>query len=71
MAPTDTALEKLNSSILVTHSTPLKFFEELSHKYTIKAVYANEDYELSAQKRDSEIEKLLNAKGIQWHSYKD
>lgn len=64
-------LTDLNSSIIVSYSTPIEFFEQITSKYSIKAVYVNEDYELYARKRDSEIEKILNTKNISFYSYKD
>lgn len=71
-------LQKLNrevrqygSSIIIDFCKPILFFEKLSKEYNIKAVYTNEDYELSARRRDSEIEKYLISKGIEFHSYKD
>lgn len=66
-----TKLQRLNSSIIVTHSTPCEFFKQITDNYSVKAVYANEDYELLARKRDTEIERLLNAKEIQFHTCKD
>lgn len=59
------------SSIEIGHSTPEAFFEKLCQKYSIKAVYTNEDYELSARKRDTHIESLLHKKGIDFVSFKD
>lgn len=71
-------LQKLNrkvrqygSSIIIDFCKPILFFEKLSKEYNIKAVYTNEDYELSARRRDSEIEKYLISKGIEFHYYKD
>lgn len=64
-------LQKLKSSILVAHSTPIEFFNDISNRYTIKTVYANEDYELSSIQRDNAVKQLLNEKGIEFHTYKD
>ncbi|QIK58953.1 deoxyribodipyrimidine photo-lyase [Dysgonomonas sp. HDW5A] len=59
------------SSIEIGHSTPEVFFEKLCRKYSIKAVYTNEDYELSARTRDSKIEELLKEEGITFETFKD
>ena len=61
----------LNSSLIVVHSTPTEFFDQITEKYLVKAVYTNEDYELSACERDSEVEIRLNAKGIPFQTHKD
>ncbi|PXV63343.1 deoxyribodipyrimidine photo-lyase [Dysgonomonas alginatilytica] len=59
------------SSLKTGHSTPAVFFENLCKEHTIKAVYANEDYELSARERDADIESLLKEKDIDFLSFKD
>lgn len=66
-----TQLENLNSSLLIAYTHPLDFFRSLSEQYNIKAVYANEDYELLAIERDKQIEALLHGKNIPFFSSKD
>ncbi|MEP2671654.1 MAG: deoxyribodipyrimidine photo-lyase [Cyclobacteriaceae bacterium] len=60
-------LEKAGSTLLVVHTTPVKFFKSISPK----AVYTNEDYEPYAVERDVAIRKLLTSKGISFKEYKD
>lgn len=64
-------LQKKGSSVLVKHGRPAEIFHSLLNEYHIKSVYANHDYEPYAIERDSEIKKLLQNKGIEWHTYKD
>lgn len=59
------------SSIEIGHSTPKAFFERLCQEHFIKAVYTNEDYELSAHRRDTEVTNLLNEKSIDFQAFKD
>ena len=65
------ALKKHNSSIKVFYTNPMLAFSQLLENYNIGAVYTNEDYELSAIRRDNEINDLLKSKGIAFHSFKD
>lgn len=60
-------LEKVGSSLLVIHNTPVKFFSSI----TPKAVYANEDYEPYARERDTCVARILEAKGVKFKTYKD
>lgn len=64
-------LRGYGSSIEIDHSTPKVFFDKLCKQYTIKAVYTNEDYELSARRRDTDIENFLQKKDIDFLSFKD
>ncbi|MEX2589419.1 MAG: deoxyribodipyrimidine photo-lyase [Chitinophagales bacterium] len=64
-------LEEMGSSLKIFYSSPEKAFEQLLNSYNIEAVYTNRDYEPYARQRDSEIEKLLKEKGVDFHSYKD
>ncbi len=73
-----TALQKMQESMLkestslcVEYGTPQKIFLQLMERYNIQAVYTNHDYEPYAVKRDVEIQSLLQAKGISFHTYKD
>jgi deoxyribodipyrimidine photo-lyase len=65
------AYEKHGGSILVEVGRPLEIFEKLSKKYSIKAVYTNNDYEPYALERDKAVENLLLRHKISFHSYKD
>jgi deoxyribodipyrimidine photo-lyase len=57
-------LEKLGSSLLVLHGKPVDILKKI--KPTL--IYANEDYEPYAIKRDKAVSKIP---GITFHSYKD
>src|SRR4051812_140596 len=65
------ALEKHKSSLEVYYGKPTAIYESLLQKYTIKAVYANEDYEQYAINRDNEISKLLRSNNAELKLYKD
>lgn len=64
-------LEKQGATLDVRIGDPLTVFKQLLNDYSIKAVYANHDYEPYAVKRDQSVQQLLQAKGISFHSYKD
>src|SRR4051812_44374446 len=64
------ALEKHKSSLEVYYGEPLTVYESLGEKYTIKTVYANEDYEQYAINRDNEISKLLRRHNGELKLYK-
>ena len=59
------------SSVVTFYSTPEEAFFSLCDAYTIKAVFANRDYEPYAIGRDEKIKILLQSKGIQFITYKD
>lgn len=60
-------LEKIGSTLLVVHTTPVEYFKFISPK----AVYTNEDYEPYAIERDEAVRKHLTSKGITFKKYKD
>lgn len=64
-------LIKHNSTIITIYSNPLDAFKYIIKNYCIKKVYANNDYEPYAIKRDNEISAFLNTHGIEFYSYKD
>ncbi|MFZ4398650.1 MAG: cryptochrome/photolyase family protein [Bacteroidales bacterium] len=64
-------LKKYNSTLLCFYSFPLDAFKEIIQKYSIQAVYANNDYEPYSIKRDKEISDFLAENGIEFRSYKD
>ena len=55
----------------VFHGKPLEIIESLTNQHNINAVYANHDYEPYAINRDLQVSKLLNKKGIDFHTFKD
>lgn len=67
----DIQLRQLGSSVLILTGNPLEVFRELSGTQRIHAVYANEDYEPYAIKRDDKIASLLATKGIPFHIFQD
>jgi deoxyribodipyrimidine photo-lyase len=66
-----TVYEKHGGSLLVEIGKPLDVFEKLIKKYSIKAVYTNNDYEPYALQRDQAVNELLHQQDIPFHSYKD
>ncbi|HZL10840.1 MAG TPA: deoxyribodipyrimidine photo-lyase [Prolixibacteraceae bacterium] len=63
--------QKHNSSLLVYFSSPEVVFEQLVAKYAIQNVFTNMDYEPAAILRDQKVEKILQAKEIEFLTYKD
>lgn len=59
-------LNKLGSDLLVMYGQPQKLIKQIVKKYKIDQVYANEDYEQYAIKRDSEV-----AQQVQLNLFKD
>ena len=64
-------LKKINSDILIIHSTPEKAFEKITKDFEINKVFTNEDYEPYATKRDEKIKKMLEKDSIEFESFKD
>lgn len=62
---------KHGSDLWVLHGKPLEVFKELVSKHQIQAVFTNHDYEPSAIRRDEEVGKFLDSKGIEFATYKD
>jgi deoxyribodipyrimidine photo-lyase len=59
------------SSFLVFHDTVEKAFNHLLAEFSVKAVYANHDYEPYAVSRDEMISKILKRSGIPFYTFKD
>lgn len=64
-------LAAMGSTLHVLHGTPLACFAQLQAHYSVKAVYANHDYEPAAIARDSAIGDMLREKGIPFYTFKD
>ena len=64
-------LQKLKSSLLVEHNTPVEAWTAVLKKYQVAEVYTNHDYEPYAIERDIQIQELLQAHGVNLHTYKD
>ena len=64
-------LAAMGSSLEVYCGTPAESFKTLFSKYTVNAVFTNNDYEPYAKERDDKIANLLKEPGISLHTYKD
>lgn len=64
-------LTKLGSSLTILHGSVLQQFDRLIHQFYIHEVFANEDYEPYALKRDDEVSRYLGEKGITLRTFKD
>lgn len=66
-----TELNHIGSDILIKHDTCEVVWKNLLKEYNIKTVYANEDYEPQARKRDELIKNILDKNKIEFKLYKD
>ena len=64
-------LKEHNSSLLILKGKPLELWENLADAYDIHAVFTNKDYEPYAISRDQQVNELLSAKQIEFHTFKD
>lgn len=64
-------LQEVQADIEVYHDTPLHAFREIIKKYSVKAIYANSDYEPGAIKRDNEIAAFAAQQNILFRLFKD
>ncbi len=64
-------LHKQGIGFEVRTGRPETIFTELIHKYNLKKVFTNHDYEPYAGKRDKKIKELFNENEIRFFSYKD
>lgn len=64
-------LQQRGKGLLMLQGDPITCMQHLMEHYDVRAVYANEEYEPYAQKRDAHIAALLKAKGISLVLYKD
>jgi deoxyribodipyrimidine photo-lyase len=60
-------LERRGSSLLVLYGNPVEIFQKL----TPLALYTNHDYEPYACKRDNQIKKIMEDKGVTLNTFKD
>jgi deoxyribodipyrimidine photo-lyase len=67
----DVKLKQFGASLNVFYGYPADVFKELSDRYRIHSVLANEDYELYAIQRDNAIKELLHSYGAELQSFKD
>lgn len=64
-------LVKIGSSLEVYHGFPDQVFRSLLDKYPVQKVFTNHDYEPYARERDETVCRLLNEKGVSFHTNKD
>ncbi len=64
-------LQDLGSDLYTYHGDTTEVMKELLSKYDVQGVYANEDYEPAAIKRDQSISKLLEDNNSSLKLYKD
>jgi len=64
-------LQAVGSDLLVCHGKVEDVFADVSATYGSCVVYANEDYEPYARKRDQSIKRLVEQSGGTFRSYKD
>lgn len=63
--------QERGSDLWVFHGKPADVFRDLLERHSIEAVHCNQDYEPLAQLRDEAIKGLCQAKGTQFHTFKD
>jgi deoxyribodipyrimidine photo-lyase len=64
-------LKKFGSRLIIRHGKPVEVIKELTGQVKVVAVFTNRDYEPYARRRDADVEKMLNANGIGFQSFKD
>ena len=64
-------LKKQKIQVIVLNGDPTKLVPDLCKNLNISAVFANEDYESYAKKRDQQVKQKLKQKKINFHSFKD
>lgn len=64
-------LAAMHVALEVIHDTPENAFRLLLHKYDVKNVFTNRDYEQYAIDRDQTIHQLLQQHGAALHTFKD
>jgi deoxyribodipyrimidine photo-lyase len=64
-------LISMHSTLEIFYGYPEDIFNELLSRYEVAAVYANDDYEPYAIKRDKQIAALVKASGVAFTTFKD
>ena len=64
-------LSEYSSGIICFHGKPADVWKDLLSRYDINCVYAGEDYEPYARRRDDEIKTILDKKGVELKLIKD
>ena len=64
-------LQKHGSSLIVSFGNPVEEIPKIVDEYKIDGLFFNHDYEPYANKRDTEVERILRLKKIEVFHYKD
>lgn len=64
-------LKEHGRSLAIFKGTPENILKQLIKEHNIKAVFTNHDYEPYARNRDKEIDEILKAKDVHFHTFKD
>lgn len=65
------SLKAKGLDLQIFHGDPLSIFEKLLSNHSVENIYANEDYEPYATKRDRKVSKLCEKNNCKFHSFKD
>lgn len=64
-------LKNYGARLHTYYGDPKKIFADLLAEFDVAAVFSNRDYEPEARQRDSEMQKLLAARDVFFHQFKD
>jgi len=64
-------LQEHKSSLLIKYDKPEQAWKDILQENNVAAVYTNRDYEPYAKKRDVEVGEMLQAKGVDFKTFKD
>ncbi|MCA0131889.1 cryptochrome/photolyase family protein [Winogradskyella alexanderae] len=67
----ETLQNEHQSSIAMYHGKPIDIFNKLVDEHDVVSVYTNHDYEPYATNRDKDIKTFLEAKNIEFKTFKD
>lgn len=67
----ENTLKQTGAGLICAYGDPIDIWKELTQKYRIKAVYANEDYEPYGMKRDSMVREILGRSGADFKLFND
>ncbi|MDF1698187.1 MAG: deoxyribodipyrimidine photo-lyase [Saprospiraceae bacterium] len=66
-----TSLKKLGSDLEIYYGDPISVWKELAADSQLKSVFCNRDYEQYAIQRDDSVRDILNARSIEFKTFKD
>ena len=64
-------LKSFGTDLVVKYGKPRDVWQALTSEYSVKSVYANNDYEPYARRRDEEVRQLLEIGSTEFHQLKD